>query len=142
MEKKMRMCLMFLLLCMSTVYASEPSVDSIDYSTPAKYLEIETSLGTQAKIIQIASELKGDSELDTIRNVLIWVDRNLQYDPNRPNTWRNFDGAIEEKTYGGCADYGIVRGVLLKGAGIPTIWVKTMDVSWIWDFKKGREFDS
>jgi hypothetical protein len=35
-----------------------------------------------------------------------------------------------------------VCGVLLKGAGIPAVWVKTMDVPWIWDLKKNRPFQS
>ena len=31
---------------------------------------------------------------------------------------------------------------LLRSAGIPAVWVKTMDVEWIWDFKKKRPFGS
>jgi hypothetical protein len=125
-----------------TLHASEPSVDSVDYSNPAKYLEIKDSLGTRAQITSRAAELKGDSDLDTIQNVLNWMDRNLKYDADSAYSWRNFDDAIKEKTYGGCADQGIMCGVLLKGARIPTVWVKTMDVSWIWDFKKERKFKS
>ena len=138
----MKILLMFLFIFAGTLHASEPSVDSIDYSSPARYLEIAGSLGNRAHIISQALKLKGDSDLATILNVLNWMDRNLKYDANRAYTWRNFHDAINEKTYGGCADQGIVCGVLLKGAGIPTIWVKTMDVSWIWDFKKGRSLKS
>jgi len=138
----MKTCFAVLLLCMGTVYASEPSVDAVDYATPSKYLSITDSLGTNARITSQALKLKGDSDLATIQNVLKWMDLNLKYDADRAYSWRNFDDAIREKTYGGCADQGIVCGVLLKGAGIPTIWVKTMDVSWIWDFKKGRPFKS
>ena len=138
----MRTCLIVLILCVGMVSASEPSVDSVDHTTPRKYLVVEESLGTRTQITSLASKLKGDSDLTTILNVLKWMDRNLKYDADRAYSWRNFDEAIEERTYGGCADQGIVCGVLLKGAGIPTIWVKTMDVSWIWDFKKGRPFKS
>src|SRR6185312_7820816 len=38
-------------------------------------------------------------------------------------------------------DQGIVCCALLRAAGIPTVWVKSMDVPWIWDFKKGRPFE-
>lgn len=138
----MRTCLTVLLLCVGMVNASEPSVDSVDHTTPSKYLEIEDSLGTRFQITSLALKLRGDSDLTSILNVLKWMDRNLKYDVDRAYSWRNFDDAIKERTYGGCADQGIVCGVLLKGAGIPTIWVKTMDVSWIWDFKKGRPFKS
>jgi len=138
----MRIYFICLLLCTGIVYSSEPRVDSVDYSNPDKYLEIADSLGDRDKIVSNARELKGKSDFITIRNVLNWMERNLKYDPDKAYAWRNFNDVIKEKTYGGCADQGIVCGVLLKGAGIPVIWVKTMDVSWIWDFKKGRKFKS
>ena len=138
----MRTCFIYLLFLAGILNASEPTVDSVDYSAPAKYLEIASSLGNRDHIVSQARELKGNSDIVTIRNVLNWMDRNLKYDPDRAYSWHSFDDAIREKTYGGCADQGIVCGVLLKGAGIPVIWVKTMDVPWIWDFKKGRKFES
>lgn len=134
--------LSFLLLSTGVIHASEPSVDSIDYTTPTKYLEIPSSLGSRAEITTRAFNLKGDSDVATIRNILNWMDRNLKYNGDKAYAWRNYDDVIREKTYGGCADQGIVCGVLLKAAGIPAIWVKTMDVPWIWDFKKGRPFNS
>ncbi len=122
--------------------ASEPCVNSIDYANPKRCLEIADSLGKKAAILAQAKKLKGDSETDTLRNVLDWMRQNLKYDGEKAYAWRNYDDVLREKAYGGCADEGIVCGVLLKGAGIPTVWVKTMDVSWIWDFKKGRPFKS
>ena len=59
-----------------------------------------------------------------------------------PTKWRNYDDVVCESCYGGCADQAIVCGVLLKSAGIPAVWVKTMDLDWIWDFKKKRKFKS
>lgn len=138
----MRICLAVVIVSAGTLLASEPTVDSVDYSNPSKYLRIENSLGSRPQILSQAAGLKGEDDLATVRNVLKWMDRNLKYDADRAYSWRNFDDVIKEKTYGGCADQGIVCGVLLKGAGVPTIWVKTMDVSWIWDFKKGRAFKS
>jgi hypothetical protein len=138
----MRVYFVCLFLLVNNVYPSEPSVDSVDYSNPARYLEIKDSLGDRNQIISHALKLKGDSDISTMRNVLNWMDQNLKYDANRAYSWRNFDDAIKDGTYGGCADQGIICGVLLKAAGIPVIWIKTMDVSWIWDFKKGRKFES
>ena len=138
----MKIFFIYLFLCSGIVYSSVPSVDFIDYSNPDRYLEIADSLGDQDEIISNALKLKDNSDFITIRNVLNWMESNLKYDPDRAYTWRNFEDAIKDKTYGGCADQGIVCGVLLKGAGIPVIWIKTMDVSWIWDFKKGRKFES
>ncbi|MEN6406971.1 MAG: transglutaminase domain-containing protein [Thermoguttaceae bacterium] len=122
--------------------ADGPEVDSIDYAHPDIYRDFPDSLGDRAAILAQASKLKGKSKLQTIRNVLHWMDKNLQYDGKIAYQWRNYDDVMREKKYGGCADQGIVCGVLLKGAGIPTVWVKTMDVAWIWTFKKERPFSS
>ena len=122
--------------------AAGPGVESIEYVKPEKYLEFPDSLGTRTVILAHAAELKGDNDLDTLRNVLNWMRRNLKYDGDKAYAWRNYDDVLREKAYGGCADEAIVCGVLLKGAGIPAVWVKTMDVSWIWDFKKDRPFKS
>ena len=117
---------------------SPPSVKSIDYRNPDKYLSIKESLGTSARIEALASQLEDDSQLVTIQNVLEWMDRNLAHDGKRAYSWRNFDDVFDQRCFGGCADEAIFCGVLFKKAGIPTIWVKTMDLSWIRDFKSGR----
>ena len=121
---------------------SEPRVDTIEYAAPEKYLAIAETLGDGAEIARQAAELKGESDRETIRNVLAWMDETLKYDGEKAYAWRNFDTVVKEQCYGGCADQGIVCGVLLKGAGIPTVWVKTMDVDWIWDFKNDRRLEA
>jgi len=122
--------------------ASEPVFDSIDYSMPKSYLEIPTTLGDIRNIAKQADQLKGRNDRATVRKVLEWMEGNLRCDPNKAYEWRNYDDVIREGCYASCADQAIVCGVLLKGAGIPTVWVKTMDASWIWEFKKGREPDT
>jgi len=126
----------------ATLTASEPTVDSIDYATPAKYLAIASTLGNEADIAEQAQTLKADSDRETIRSILDWMDANLRYDPDIAYQWRNYDQIVREGQYGGCADQSIVCGALLMSAGIPTVWVKTMDVSWIWDLKNSRPFAS
>jgi hypothetical protein len=145
------MLLLVLSLAPVLCRAAGPNVDQakaivetepVDYARPGIYRDFPDSLGDRAAILALASTLKGKSDADTIRNVLVWMDKNLKYDETRAYKWRNYDDVIREKSYGGCADQGIVCGVLLKGAGIPAVWVKTMDVAWIWSFKKGRPFTS
>jgi hypothetical protein len=131
-----------LMLLTTSVFGTAPNVDEVIYSNPDQYLAFPDSLGNRAAILAQASKLKGTSDLDTIRTVLVWMDQNLKYDGKKPYRWANYDDVLRDKTYGGCAEQGIVCGVLLKGAGIPVVWVKTMDVSWIWDFKKSRPFQS
>ena len=125
-----------------TVCGETPKVDHVDYAHPKQYLAFPDTLGDRAAILAQASKLKGKSDRETLQNVLAWMDRNLKYDKDKAYRWSNYDDAMRSKTCGGCADQGIVCGVLLKGAGIPALWVKTMDVAWIWDFKKNRPFKS
>lgn len=129
-------------LCFGLLQAGEPRFGSIDYAKPFEYLAWPDSLGEAAAIREQAAQLKAGSDLETIRNVLNWMERTLRYESGKAYAWRDYDDVIREKAYGSCADQGIVCGVLLKAAGIPAVWVKTMDVNWIWDFKKGRSFQS
>ncbi|QDT44611.1 Transglutaminase-like superfamily protein [Gimesia alba] len=134
--------LVCLILLSSTAFATEPVFDAIDYATPSKYLVVPDSLGNQAEIAAQALKLKGKSDRKTVLNVLDWMTGTLKYKADEAYHWRNYDTVVKEGCYGGCADYAIVCGVLLKRAGIPTVWVKTMDVLWIWDLKQGRPFQT
>jgi hypothetical protein len=126
----------------SLLLASEPTIDSIDYSSPKSYLEIPTTLGKVEGITKQAAQLKGVNDRATIRRTLEWMESHLKYDPQKAYAWRNYDDAVRESCYASCADQAIVCGVLLKAAGIPTVWVKTMDTAWIWEFKNSREPDT
>ena len=134
----------FLLYCigLTGTWAHEPSVTAIDYTHPAQYLAWPDTLGDRQAILAQSAQLKGRSDLETLRNVLNWMGKNLQCDSHKAYAWHNYDAVTREKAYGGCADQGLVCGVLLKAAGIPAIWVKTMDVDWIWAFKKNRSWTS
>ena len=131
-----------LLTFCSSVQAEQPAFDSIDYASPAKYLAIPESLGDREAIAKQASALKSTKDRRTVSNVLHWMATQLKYEADQAYHWRNYDTVVAERCYGGCADQAIVCGVLLKSAGIPTIWVKTMDVPWIWSFKRKRPFQS
>jgi len=122
--------------------ADEPVFDSIDYASPAKYLVIADSLGDHDAIAKQANALKAADDRKTLANILRWMETHLTYDGDRAYEWRDFDTVVSQQCYGGCADQAIVCGVLLQSAGIPAVWVKTMDVNWIWDFKKKRQFNS
>ncbi|QDU16837.1 Transglutaminase-like superfamily protein [Gimesia maris] len=130
------------LLSGSSLLAAEPVFDAIDYATPEKYLTAPASLGDQAKIKAQALTLKADTDQKTVSNVLDWMNASLKYQADLAYQWRNYDTVIGDGCYGGCADYAIACGVLLKSAGIPTVWVKTMDVPWIWTLKRGDAFQT
>ena len=125
-----------------TLKADEPVFDAIDYESPTKYIVIADSLGDHDAILKQASALKDTDDRKSLANILRWMGTHMKYDADRAYEWRNFDTVVSQRCYGGCADQAIVCGVLLQGVGIPTVWVKTMDVDWIWDFKNKRPFNS
>lgn len=140
---KSLMLLIAIALCSfssTSVFADQPVFDAIDYASPSQYLVVADSLGDREAIAKLATELKGSESRKTLENVLAWIDSNLKYDQKLAYEWRDFDTVVSQRCYGGCADQAIVCGALLQSAGIPTVWVKTMDVEWIWDFKKKRPF--
>jgi hypothetical protein len=126
----------------ASVFADQPVFDSINYASPSQYLAVADSLGDGEAIAKLAKELKASASRKTLANVLGWIDSNLKYDDKLAYEWRNFDTIVSQRCYGGCADQAICCGALLQSAGIPTVWVKTMDVEWIWDFKKKRPFNA
>lgn len=132
----------FVVALCSAIGADEPIFDAIDYESPAKYLIMADSLGDAKEILNQAKALKSGNDRKTLANVLHWMATQLRYDGARAYEWRNFDTVASQKCFGSCADQAIACGALLKAAEIPAVWVKTMDVSWIWDFKKKRVFES
>lgn len=128
--------ILLLLLPSSMAHAEEPVFDAIDYSSPDSCLGVAECLGDREAIDEIASGLKADQDRQTLSNTLRWMQSNLKCDPDLAYEWRNFDSVNGDKCYGGCADYANACGALLQSSGIPTVWVKTMDIDWIRKFKK------
>jgi len=119
----------------TNLFAEDPIFEAVDYSAPKTLLELAQSLGDSEAIKKQASELKGADDKETLANILTWAQA-LRYNGDLAYTWRNYDSVTKDKCYGGCADYAIACGALLQSSNIPTVWVKTMDVNWIRQFKK------
>ena len=114
----------------------KPDADRVKYARPQDYVDVAPSLGNPERIRTIAAGLKSDSAERTLLNVGHWVDENLTCDPKAAYEWRDFDGLVDGKVYGGCADHALVFGALARACGIPTVWVKTMDADWIREFRQ------
>ncbi len=41
------------------------------------------------------------------------------------------DKLVADGTFGGCADHATVFGALSRACGVPTVWVKSLDLDWI-----------
>lgn len=115
---------------------ASPSCEHIDYGSPEFYLDLSNSFGDSSKIMEIAKGLKAQSPEKTLLSINHWISQNLTNNPDLAYSWRNFDSVMETKFTSGCADYALVFAALARACGIPTVFVKTMDVDWIHEFRK------
>jgi hypothetical protein len=114
----------------------EPSCDRIAYEDPAHYATpVAEKIASKERVEKIAAGLKKEKAEDTFKAIGGWIDKNLRYDDKAAYAWRSFDKIVEDGTYGGCADHAVAFGTLARACGIPTVWVKTMDVDWIREFR-------
>ncbi len=109
--------------------------DRIDYARPQSYLDLPASIGNAEHIRKIAATLSGKTPEDKLVAIGRWIDSHLRYDAQCAYAWRDFDGVVDEGKYGGCADHAVVFGALARASGIPCVWVKTMDIDWIREFR-------
>ena len=127
------------LICLCASAGAEsiprPDFNRIDYAHPERYLAIEPSLGAPDLIRETASSVSGKSSEGKLVAIHRWIAAHLRDTHDLPYEWRTFDKIIEDgTTNGNCADTALVFGALARAVGIPTVWVKTMDVDWIREF--------
>jgi hypothetical protein len=116
----------------------KPVFDRIDYARPDDQLALPPSIGSKERILKVASALTGKTAEDKLIAISRWIEGHLRYDPKCAYEWRDFDRVVADGTYGGCADHAVVFGALARACAIPCVWVKTMDVDWIREFRANR----
>jgi len=109
----------------------EPRLDRVDYAHPEKYLGLPATLGTKAGIEKIAGEVRGATPRDKLAGIGAWIDAHVKYDATTFDRWRDVDKLVADKTFGGCADHAELFGAIARACGIPTVWVKSLDLDWI-----------
>ena len=109
----------------------EPRLDRIDYAHPEKYVDVPESLARKATIGKIAGEIAGSTAAEKLAAIGAWIDAHAKYDASTFDRWRDVDRLLADGTYGGCADHATLFGAISRGCGIPTVWVKTLDLDWI-----------
>jgi hypothetical protein len=115
----------------------KPDFDRVDHAKPAAQLEVPAKVGDVARIKAIGAQLKRPDPYQTLGSIGRWMRRNLRNDSRAAHQWRTFEQMQKDGTYGSSSDHAMFFGVLARACGIPTVWVKTMDVDWILDFRAG-----
>jgi hypothetical protein len=109
----------------------EPRLDRVDYAHPEKYLGLPETLGAKEAIAKIAAGIRGATPRERLAGIGEWIDAHLAYDAKAFDRWRDVPKIAADGTYGGCADHAEVFGTLSRACGIPTVWVKSLDLDWI-----------
>jgi transglutaminase-like putative cysteine protease len=121
---------------------STPDFARVRYDQATDCLVLNESLGDADHIREIAAKLKGKTDTESLIAIHRWVNENLKYDANAAYEYRDFDQAVAKCVYGGCADYAVVYTSLARACGIPTVFVKTMDVDWIYEFTRAGKCEN
>lgn len=114
----------------------KPSFDRINYATPQAYLFLNDHIGTREQVMKVAALIKGDTPEEKLEAISEWIENHLKYNAKAFAEWRNFDQMVADGDQGGCANYSVVFGALTRACGIPTVWVKTLEIEWITKFRK------
>jgi hypothetical protein len=115
-----------------------PRFDGIDYGSPAAHLALSPHMGDAARIQALARQLAGETPRATLAAFSQWIHRNLKADPAAASTWMDLATMQQRKTVGGQAGRAALLGTLARAAGIPTVWVETVDLAWIEGLRAGR----
>jgi hypothetical protein len=113
----------------------EPSLNRINYDRPEDYLILNASLGREDRIREVASTLPAVDAEQTLVAIGRWIQAHLRYDPDAVAGGRSFDTAVDTGSLASCADHAVVFAALARARGIPAVFVKTMDVEWIREFR-------
>jgi hypothetical protein len=122
--------------------AQGPSTERIVYTEPGRYLALPASVGTERRVREVATEIGAEGSggfEERLHDIHRWMQGHLQDVPEEAYEWHTFDEIVERGEYGGCAAHALVYGALARALGIPTVWVKSMDVEWIRAFREGPE---
>ena len=116
-------------------WAAEWPNCTVDYQQPNTYVALCPSLGNPAVIQAAANRLRTATPSFTLRAILHELD-GYAYEPNLAYAWRNAETVLTSKTTASCADHGLTAVALLRAVGIPAIVVKSLDIDWMWKYRR------
>lgn len=88
------------------------------------------------------SQLRMDTLEKSLGRIWLWMRDTISPDRYQIDyRWRTASDVICHEHYYGCAEHALEFGCLARACSIPTIWVKSLDVPWIKNYVKTRNFD-
>jgi tetratricopeptide (TPR) repeat protein len=82
---------------------------------------------TSSALKKVATEVKGDNSVETVRNILVWLKKNIKYKEETTDvTKMNFKlvDEIVERGHAECRGYTMLFAALCRAAGVPArpVW--------------------
>ena len=106
----------------------EPEFDNI-----SKYLVSDKRTEVTEGIRNIASQINGDTDGITIRNILLWINQNtirLHDGRDHRKFKRSADEILDSRERTGCCDSSTLFTAIARAKGIPTMQILTFDKEW------------
>lgn len=108
-----------------------PDPARVKYAQPDAYRALLPTLGDAKALQGLAAQLVKRDAPTTLRAIWLWARRNLRPAETGGGAWRSVSEMIRAGTRTGEAEGALAIGTLARAAGIPTVWVKTLDVDWL-----------
>ena len=119
-----------------------PCFDGIDYANPDDYLSLHASFVGSGSLQALTTYFMAPTPQEVLANIWRWIRNEFNAEENQTDyKWRTVTEIIGRKRYFGCAEHALVYGSLTRACRIPTVWVKSLDVQWIREFRRSGDFD-
>lgn len=84
------------------------------------------------QIQKVADHLKGSSELETVFNLLKWIDKNIEHKKN-PEVFRTrtSDQILNDKYATGCTDFALLYIAFSRALKFPAKYVELLSMKWM-----------
>lgn len=131
----------FLIFTSAVLEAQSPLVPApvgretarIDYGKPAAYQVLEAEGAARRRLLALGAKLRGKDPGATLRAVHRFIASRVPHTPQK--SWREWQPRPEQLLAGmdhqQCAEHALLCANLLRAAGIPCVYVKSMQHAWI-----------
>jgi hypothetical protein len=119
----------------------KPDASNIQRDSPDQYLTLTSSLGDENQIQEIVRKEISGPKSQAPAKIATYL-RQYTFDNKVCYQYRNLDDILQTKKIGSCADYAIAWIALARAKGIPSIFVKTLDLDWMMKWRRKEPWTS
>jgi hypothetical protein len=132
----------------NNIYECNLNLDSMDftfgihYDNPEKYLTPGEQSGLSKENLIIIKNAIGTTKnnINDVLKVCHWINQNFSFE----NAGGGMAGVntvnelFEIRTFYGCHSLALIISSVIRGLGIPTVMIETVDIQWAYDYRSGN----